>query len=184
MLGPTHPHRGKPLSAETRAKMSASHLARGTIPPRPTPESIAKSAASRLGIHIHAGRLDEQHAILASARAPRKKQFTSPEMALARLLDQAKLPYKQQRGIKGVFHLWDFMLEVGRILIEVDGCYWHGCEACGFGHRKHSKDARLTWRANELGWRVIRIWEHELKRPEELLAKLTSQLNRDLEAVA
>jgi DNA mismatch endonuclease (patch repair protein) len=70
----------------------------------------------------------------------------------------------------------DFTFRRERVIIFVDGCFWHGCP-------KHSNlpvNNRPFWKkklaANSLrdrlvtktlrahGWRVIRIWEHDLSK--------------------
>jgi DNA mismatch endonuclease (patch repair protein) len=56
----------------------------------------------------------------------------------------------------------------------VDGCFWHGCPRCY--RRPHSnkkfwdekvarnrtRDRRVNRELRKLGWRVLRIWEHDL----------------------
>jgi len=54
---------------------------------------------------------------------------------------------------------WDL-----KIALEIDGCYWHGCEKCGYegvpGIRRidHSKQTYLSNR----GWTVVHVKEHEI----------------------
>jgi DNA mismatch endonuclease (patch repair protein) len=57
----------------------------------------------------------------------------------------------------------------------VDGCFWHGCPRCYkepksnarfwrnkiIANRARAKLVNRTLRA--LGWRVMRIWQHDLK---------------------
>ena len=63
-------------------------------------------------------------------------------------------------------------------------CFWHGCPK----HSNMPKNNRAFWRkklqgnverdknvSRELrkqGWKVVRVWEHELIRPEKVIAKL------------
>lgn len=59
----------------------------------------------------------------------------------------------------------------------VDGCFWHGCPAHGRRTpwtgpnaelweskmaRNAERDRRSTRLAEEAGWTVLRIWEHEV----------------------
>lgn len=62
-----------------------------------------------------------------------------------------------------------------KIVIFVDGCFWHGCPHC---RRKLPKTNRVYWKRkikrnvelaefynkqlSQDGWTVIRIWEHEI----------------------
>jgi DNA mismatch endonuclease (patch repair protein) len=69
----------------------------------------------------------------------------------------------------------DFVFRRQRIAVFVDGCFWHCCPR----HHAWPKNNALFWRKKlesnrvrdrdvnrglrEKGWRVLRIWEHELK---------------------
>ena len=62
------------------------------------------------------------------------------------------------------------------VVIFVDGCFWHGCSRChDFAadcnlawQRKieanRKRDHRVTMQLRRAGWRVIRIWEHGLRK--------------------
>jgi DNA mismatch endonuclease (patch repair protein) len=80
----------------------------------------------------------------------------------------------------------DFVFAARRLAVFVDGCFWHGCPRHGTRprgnaafwrekfRRNRARDRRDTRRLRREGWRVVRLWEHELKpkaRPG-LLAKL------------
>ncbi len=59
-----------------------------------------------------------------------------------------------------------------RVAVFVDGCFWHGCPEHGTRPQTNSdwwrwklqkvsdRDADTTQRLEELGWTVVRIWEH------------------------
>lgn len=53
-----------------------------------------------------------------------------------------------------------------KIALEVDGCYWHGCQECGFegipGIKRIDK-SKETFLINA-GWQVVRIKEHDIKK--------------------
>jgi DNA mismatch endonuclease (patch repair protein) len=78
----------------------------------------------------------------------------------------------------------DFVFPKLKLAIFVDGCFWHGCSAhCRMprtnrsywrgkitGNRK--RDASVSRELRRAGWRVIRVWEHELrKRNKPLLLR-------------
>ena len=82
----------------------------------------------------------------------------------------------------------DFVFARKRVVVFVDGCFWHGCPKC---YRRPSsrcsywdakvaankaRDRRVTRTLRRMGWRVVRIWEHELarKNEERLLGKLSA----------
>src|SRR5262245_54353728 len=69
----------------------------------------------------------------------------------------------------------DFCFLRERVVIFVDGCFWHGCSACRslpstnrvFWQQKISRnvarDRAVTRSLVRGGWQVIRVWEHELR---------------------
>jgi DNA mismatch endonuclease (patch repair protein) len=74
--------------------------------------------------------------------------------------------------------------------VFVDGCFWHGCpkhatwpkNRAAFWAAKltgnKARDRRVNRRLRALGWRVVRVWEHALKRKNEpaLIRRLTKLL--------
>ena len=55
-----------------------------------------------------------------------------------------------------------------KTIIECDGCYWHGCLKCKLKTQKWTKEKRKKdrLRTKELiskGYKVIRLWEHEIR---------------------
>ncbi len=84
----------------------------------------------------------------------------------------------------------DFTFRKKRLVVFVDGCFWLGCPK----HARQPKSNRAFWRrklsANKkrdrlvnftlrrAGWRVIRIWEHELAKKYE--ARLLRRMQRFL----
>lgn len=80
----------------------------------------------------------------------------------------------------------DFVFRAQKLAVFVDGCFWHGCpqhftrpkSRQKFWHakiaRNQARDAEVTKVLRKAGWRVLRLWEHELavKREKRLLARL------------
>jgi DNA mismatch endonuclease, patch repair protein len=70
----------------------------------------------------------------------------------------------------------DFAFPESKILIFIDGCYWHGCPNCGHIPRTNSeywtakigrnqvRDKKYTRELRKQGFKVIRIWECNLKK--------------------
>jgi DNA mismatch endonuclease (patch repair protein) len=80
----------------------------------------------------------------------------------------------------------DFVFRSRRLVVFVDGCFWHGCPRHGTRpkgnaafwrakfRRNRERDRRDTRNLRRAGWQVVRLWEHALRakaRPE-LLRKL------------
>jgi DNA mismatch endonuclease (patch repair protein) len=84
----------------------------------------------------------------------------------------------------------DVLFPQTRIAVFVDGCFWHGCRRCrsiplsnrAFWKAKIQKnterDRRATRALANMGWKVIRIWEHDLKtNPKGVRRRVTECLN-------
>ena len=102
----------------------------------------------------------------------------------------------RQNGITGwrrnqkVFGKPDFLFREARLALFVDGCFWHGCpKHCkipagnrAFWKKKFAankaRDRRVNRELRKLGWRVVRIWEHDLaKRGEACIQKIQAATN-------
>lgn len=83
----------------------------------------------------------------------------------------------------------DFVFDSEKLLIFVDGCFWHGCKRCRHLPRTNTefwdnklrtniaRDKRIAHRLRRHGWHVIRIWEHELKKtPQKAIGRITRKL--------
>jgi len=84
----------------------------------------------------------------------------------------------------------DFVFPKQKIALFVDGCFWHGCPK----HSNMPKNNREFWKNKLEGnikrdknvsrelrktrWKVVRVWEHELKYPEKVVAKLKKQFDK------
>jgi DNA mismatch endonuclease (patch repair protein) len=68
-----------------------------------------------------------------------------------------------------------------RVAIFLDGCFWHGCKYCGkklpktntqYWAKKIKRNCILAKMHNRklraLGWRIFRIWEHEIAKEKSL----------------
>jgi DNA mismatch endonuclease (patch repair protein) len=82
----------------------------------------------------------------------------------------------------------DFVFRKQRMAIFVDGCFWHGCPK----HATKPANNRAFWRRKlagnktrdrvvnrtlrRAGWRVLRIWECELRFPESCIRRILEKL--------
>ena len=85
------------------------------------------------------------------------------------------------------------MFVASRVVVFVDGCFWHGCPEhaswpknnAAFWKRKiesnRQRDTETTERLSALGWKVIRVWEHD---EPELAADRIAQVVREHSYVA
>ncbi len=66
----------------------------------------------------------------------------------------------------------DFVFRSARVAVFVDGCFWHGCRThfrppitnaewwAKKIERNRDRDAATSALLRQLGWRIVRVWEH------------------------
>jgi DNA mismatch endonuclease (patch repair protein) len=98
---------------------------------------------------------------------------TQPELLLRRACWRIGLRYRLNTQLPG---RPDFVLPGCKVAVFVDGCFWHGCPEhykapatrATFWQLKRAANARRDERVNDalaaLGWTVVRIWEHDVRR--------------------
>lgn len=100
---------------------------------------------------------------------------TRPERIVRRFLFACGMRFR--KNVKALPGTPDIVLRKYRTVIFVNGCFWHGHEACKYYHlpksntafwrdkisRNRQRDARNVAQLQHLGWHVIVIWECELK---------------------
>lgn len=104
-----------------------------------------------------------------------KGKDTKPEMIVRRYLFSRGLRFRVQvRKLPGTP---DIVLPKYKTVIFVNGCFWHGHEGCKYFRlpksnvefweekieRNVARDVRNEAELKALGWRVIRVWECEIK---------------------
>ncbi|MBZ4557571.1 very short patch repair endonuclease [Mycobacterium avium] len=75
-----------------------------------------------------------------------------------------------------------------KVIVFVDGCFWHGCPRHATSPTNNAewwrekldanveRDRRNDQLLKELGWRVVRIWEHE--ETDEAVDRIRAALNQ------
>lgn len=110
--------------------------------------------------------------------AGRSKENTAPEVLLRKAVHAAGGRFRLHRRIaKGCTP--DFVLPSRHIAVFVDGCFWHGCPEHGRKspwtgpnaelwaeklRRNSERDQRATMLAQGHGWRVVRVWECQVRQ--------------------
>jgi len=94
------------------------------------------------------------------------------EKKFEEILIYNKINFKKKNNLLGTP---DFIIEDYKTLIFVDGCFWHFCEKHfklpksnqNFWINKRKKTIRRDKYITEIlkndGWKVLRIWEHQIK---------------------
>ena len=83
----------------------------------------------------------------------------------------------------------DFTFRQQRVVVFVDGCFWHCCPKHGrkpTSNRKYwlpklkrniARDRAQTLALRRSGWRVIRFWSHDLLAPDEVAKRVIWELS-------
>ena len=112
----------------------------------------------------------------------RGKGNKSTEVLLAQIMRKNRIT--GWRRNQPVFGKPDFVFRKQKVAIFVDGCFWHCCPEHSnipktnreFWEKKllgnKERDKLVTKTLEEKGWKVLRIWEHELKFPTEVVEKI------------
>ncbi len=78
----------------------------------------------------------------------------------------------------------DIVVNKSKVAIFVDSCFWHGCpKHCRMPSSKKSywiakirrnreRDKAVTLFYKNNGWRIFRVWEHDLKNSGSIIKKI------------
>lgn len=101
------------------------------------------------------------------------REDTSPELALRRELFSRGLRYRVHYKVPGLpRRKVDIAFTKMKVAVQVDGCFWHGCPEHGVVpgrnsdwwkwkiERNKARDRDTDQKLSELGWAVVRVWEH------------------------
>ena len=102
-------------------------------------------------------------------------KMTSVELMFESVLKNLKIEYETQKIIKN--KIFDFYIPKNNLLIEVDGCYWHGnpekYKILNNTQKKNKiNDVFKDSLAKGLNYKIERVWESDLKNNyEQIKAK-------------
>lgn len=167
---------GTKATPEARENMRQAQLGR-----KHPPETLAKlkaAAQARVWTEAQIAEMQERFQSPQSWEKRKLKRATQvlpvknskPERILQQWLTEQGFEFETHKQVKGVNHQWDVRVSSLNLLIEADGCRWHACpihlKAWANMREKAEasslRDQRLDAKACLLGWRVIRVWEHDL----------------------
>lgn len=123
--------------------------------------------------------------IVSKSMKSNRRSGTKPELLLARLL-RMKITHSRLPGSP------DFVYRRAKLAVFVHGCFWHRCPVHGktlpkthaaFWRRKFERNVerdRLNREELEaIGWRVLVVWEHELREdPRRCARRVKKTLER------
>lgn len=102
-----------------------------------------------------------------------RSRDTKPEMALRRELHRRGRRFFVDRPVLPGRRRPDLVFPRARVVVFVDGCFWHACPEHLRPARKNAqwwadklaknvqRDRDTDRDLREAGWTVVRVWEHE-----------------------
>lgn len=122
-------------------------------------------------------------AVMATIKSRGNKRT---EQALAKILRLHSISgWRRHQSLPG---RPDFVFPRDRVAVFVDGCFWHNCPKHGrkpdsnqaYWHpkleRNRMRDKRVNRELRQLGWRVLRFWEHSLTNEKQVVQQLAKLL--------
>ena len=118
-------------------------------------DTISRSARSRVMRTVHSEKTGPERLLRMALTRERLRGWK---------LNEALLPGRP-----------DFAFRRPKLAVFVDGCFWHGCLRCYRNPKSNARywnaklrmnrarDKRDTKALSELGWRVLRLWEHQVQ---------------------
>lgn len=110
---------------------------------------------------------------------------TGPELILRKALWRRGIRYRLRYKLVGNP---DITFVSGRLAVFVDGCFWHGCQKhsvwpktnAEFWRSKIEKnmerDRTVSKKLGDLGWQVVRVWEHSITEDVDLVVDELKEL--------
>lgn len=99
-----------------------------------------------------------------------------------------KRGYRFRKHVKTLPGSPDAVFPKEKVAVFIDGDFWHGYRFPAWEHKlkdfwkekireNRQRDQRNFRKLRRMGWRVIRIWQHEIKYdPESCVDRITSVL--------
>jgi DNA mismatch endonuclease, patch repair protein len=123
-----------------------------------------------------------------SAVMARIRGVTLPEKRLRAKLVQMRIKgFKISPKIEGINP--DLLFFKAKVVVFVDGCFWHGCPRCyvepktrveywqSKAKKNQARDRRQERLLRKSGWKIVRLWECQIEK------KLMQQVRKVVRAI-
>lgn len=118
-----------------------------------------------------------------------KRRDTREELRIRSLVHRMGLRFRIDASpLVKVRSRADLVFSGSKVAVFVDSCFWHGCPKHGTWPKANAswwrnkirsnqeRDRRVTGELTHAGWKVIRIWAHEL--PEKAANRIAAVVRR------
>jgi DNA mismatch endonuclease, patch repair protein len=84
----------------------------------------------------------------------------------------------------------DIVFTKARVAVFIDSCFWHGCPkhlrrpSSNTAYwqpkidRNVKRDRRTRAALRRMGWSVVRVWEHDMKKPASAVRRVSRALEK------
>jgi len=166
--------KGRHLSEEHKRKLS--EVKKGKMPPGGVERLHTKEIHEKIRIALKGRIVPEDQKIkirIARARQVMPMRDTKIELIVFAYLDSHNVSYCKHKILSDIPHYlysrhqFDIVVMDRRLIIEVDGCYWHGCSTHFPNPNEYQKwalnrDCIINETIEKNGWEIIRLWEHDI----------------------
>lgn len=99
-----------------------------------------------------------------------------------------KTGIRYRKNPRGYYGKPDLAIKIRRVVIFVDSCFWHGCDThCRLPksnddywlskiERNKKRDEEVARHYKEIGWKLIRVWEHDIVKDIQATARRTAKI--------
>lgn len=118
-----------------------------------------------------------------------RRRDTRLEVRIRKVLHRAGFRFRvDYRPEKSLRCRGDIVFTRWKVIIFVDGCFWHGCPLHATAPANNAtwwrekldanieRDLRNTRALEVLGWTVVRVWEHE--DTDDVVARIRAAVDR------
>lgn len=118
-----------------------------------------------------------------------RRRDTAAELAVRKATHRLGLRYRVDVApIRGIRSRADLVFFPARVAVFIDGCFWHGCPLHGTAPKSNAawwrekiaankeRDAITDIRLRDMGWCVVRAWEHEA--PELVAMRIQREVSQ------
>jgi len=145
-------------------------LARGTA----LPDRIEARASIASIVEVVSASPSPRDLSTSIRMSRQRRRDTTPELELRRILHAAGYRFRLNVCVPGMRRRTiDVAFTRVKVAVFIDGCFWHVCPEHATWPRSNAiwwreklegnvaRDRETDARLSELGWEVVRIWEHE-----------------------
>ena len=118
-----------------------------------------------------------------------KGKDTGPETRVR--LELHKRGFRFRKHLKALPGQPDVVFTKAKVAVFIDGDFWHGYRFPTWEHKvsdfwktkiskNRERDAKNHRRLHDMGWKVIRLWQHDLERDfEQSIERVVSALRTE-----